>query len=192
MPKLNLKLKLDLSREQLVAIGGLCALLLLCAIILTGAVQAWTDATQNLADRRDQLASLQARVGTAAKQRRQTQATAAPAPAFLDASTAGLATAQFQAYLSQLIVDQRAILVSSGIQPADRDDKSDAIRLQVALTATLPALQTLLYRLESGTPYVFVDLLSMQLGGSTERISAAEPVLKVTLTVRAFWRRKVS
>ena len=94
-------------------------------------------------------------------------------------------------YLSQLIADQHAVLVSSGIQSADRDDKSDAIRLQVALTATLPALQTLLYRLESGTPYVFVDSLVMQMGGSTER-AVADPSLKVTLTVRAFWRRKIS
>ena len=189
MPKLDLKLKLDLSREQLFAVGGLCGLLLLCAVAIAGALQTWIEATQTLAERRDQLSSLQSRMGPIAKQRRLTQTLAAPALAFLDAPTSGLATAQFQAYVSQLVADQRAVLVSSGIQSADRDEKSDAIRLQVALTATLPALQTLLYRLESGTPYVFVDSLLMQLGGTTERV-AADPILRVTLTLHAFWRRK--
>jgi general secretion pathway protein M len=182
------KLKLDFSREQLFAVGGLGALLLACVIAIATGLQAWTGSLQTLGERRDQFAALQARVGSVAKQRRQTQVQVAPAFAFLDAPTPGLATAQFQAYLSQQITDQHGLLVSSGIQPADRDDKSDAIRLQVALTATLPALQMLLYRLESGTPYVFVDGVLMQLGGSTER-AAADPVLKVTLTLRAFWRR---
>ncbi|CCE11228.1 exported hypothetical protein [Bradyrhizobium sp. STM 3843] len=188
MPKLNLRLKLDLNREQLLALGAFCALLVICALVIANALLAWAEATQARDDRRDQLASLRSRVGGVAKQRQQTQTIAAPAPAFLDAATSGLATAQFQAYLSQLITDQKAVLVSSGIQPAEREDKSDAIRLQVALTATIPALQALLYRLESGTPYVFVDSLSLQLGGSTER-NTADPVLKVTLTVHAFWRR---
>lgn len=187
MRKLNLPVKLDLNRAQWGALGVVCALLVVCGVAIATALQSWTEATQALGERRDQLAALRSRVGAVARQRK-TQATAAPPQAFLDATTSGLATAQFQAYLSQLIVDQRAMLVSSGIQPAERDDKSDAIRLQVALTATGPALQELLYQLESGTPYVFVDSLSMQPGGSSER-NAADPVLKVTLTVHAFWRR---
>ncbi|WP_316195728.1 MULTISPECIES: type II secretion system protein GspM [unclassified Bradyrhizobium] len=187
MPKLNLKLKLDLNREQLLAAGAFGALLLICMLTTANALQTWIAAAQSLGERRDQLASLQSRVGATVKQRK-SQAMAAPALAFLDAPTGGLAAAQFQAYLSQLIADQKAVLVSSGIQAAERDDKSDAIKLQLALTATIPALQELLYRLESGMPYVFVDSLLMQLGGSTER-NAADPVLKVTLTVHAFWRR---
>ena len=59
---------------------------------------------------------------------------------------------------------------------------------EFALNATLPALQNLLYRLESGVPYIFVDTLSMQTGTSGER-AMANPVLKVTLNLHAFWRR---
>jgi general secretion pathway protein M len=191
MPKLHFGLKIDLGREQLLAVGGLCALLLLCTVAVASALQSWIEATRVLAERREQLSSLQSRAGSIAKQRRQTQTVTAPALAFLDAPTSGLATAQFQAYLSQLVTDQHAVLVSSGIQATEHDDRSDAIRLQIALTATVPALQILLYRLESGTPYVFVDSLLMQLGGSTER-AAADPVLRVTLTLHAFWRRQAS
>src|SRR5262249_30696666 len=127
MPKLDLELKLDLSREQLAAIGALGLLLLVCAIVTITTLQGWVDAAQTLSEQRDQLASLQARAGGVASHSR-AQINVAPPPAFLDATTSGLATAQFQAYLSQMIADQRAMLVSSGIQPAERDDKNDAIR----------------------------------------------------------------
>jgi general secretion pathway protein M len=192
MWKFDLRLNIDLTREQMIAIGALGLLLSICLVAIIVGVEGWIDAAQTLGDRRDQLASLQARVGGATGQHRQAQIGSAPPPAFLDAPTSGLATAQFQAYLSQMIADQRAMLVSSAIQPAARDDKSDAIRLQLALTATLPALQTLLYRLESGTPYVFVDGLLMQLGSTASERNAADPTLKVTVTVRALWRRKIS
>ncbi|MGF6312195.1 general secretion pathway protein M [Bradyrhizobium sp. i1.8.4] len=190
MLKAKLNFKFDVNREQVLAVGGLCALLLICAVAIAGALQTRANALQRLAEQRDQLAALEAHSRPAANKRTPSQRLAAPAAAFLDASTSGLATAQLQAYLSELVTSQHAVLVSSGI-PADRDDKSDAIRLQISLNATLAALQTLLYRLESGAPYVFVDALLVQPGGSTER-TAGDPVLKVNLTVHAFWRRRTA
>jgi general secretion pathway protein M len=173
------------------ALGGLCGLLLACALTIVVALQVRSDALDELARQREQLGNLQARTRTAADRRRQTQIRSAPALAFLDAPSSGLATAQFQAYLSQVVTDQHAVLVSTGVRPAERDDKSDAIRLQISLNATLPALQALLYRLEAGTPYVFVDTLSMQPGSSGER-AVADPVLKVNLTLHAFWHRQTT
>ncbi|ERF83121.1 hypothetical protein JQ559_24470 [Bradyrhizobium viridifuturi] len=190
MPKPRLNFKFDISREQVFAVGGFCALLMLCAIAIAGALQARSNALQHLAEQRDELAALEAHSRPAANKGAQTQRLAAPAAAFLDAPTSGLATAQLQAYLSELVTSEHAVLVSSGV-PAERDDKSDAIRLQISLNATLSALQTLLYRLESGTPYVFVDALLVQPGGSAER-SAGDLVLKVNLTVHAFWRRRTA
>ncbi|MFH0296761.1 type II secretion system protein GspM [Bradyrhizobium sp. 31Argb] len=190
-PNLKLNLKLDVSREQIFAVGGFCALLIVCTVAVVAALQTRSEALQALADQRDQLASLQARSRSVANRSRSTQPSAAPALAFLDAPTSGLATAQFQAYLSQLVTDQHAVLVSSGVPPADRDDKGDIIRVQITLNATLPNLQSLLYRLESGAPYVFVDALLVQPSGSGER-ATADPVLKVNLNVHAFWRRKTA
>ncbi|GKQ52163.1 type II secretion system protein GspM [Bradyrhizobium sp. Ce-3] len=187
---LKLNFNFDIKREQVLAVGGFGTLLLICAIAIAGALQTRANALQHLVEQRDQLAALEAHARPAANRRAQTQRLAAPAAAFLDAPTSGLATAQLQAYLAELVANQHAILISSGI-PADRDDKSDAIRLQISLNATLAALQTLLYRLESGAPYVFVDALLVQPGGSTER-AAGDPVLKVNLTVRAFWRRRTA
>src|SRR5262249_61682962 len=87
----------------------------------------------------------------------------APAAAFLTASTQGLAGAQLQAYLQQMAEAQHATVVSSGLQPAKHEDRRDSIRLQATLVMTLAALQTMLYQLESGTPYVFVDSLNIQI-----------------------------
>ncbi|WP_159450479.1 type II secretion system protein GspM [Bradyrhizobium mercantei] len=188
--KLNFNLNFDVNREQVFAVGGFCALLLICAVAIIGALQTRANALQHLAEQHDRLAALEAHSRPAANKRARAQRLAAPATAFLDASTSGLATAQLQAYLSELVTSQHAVLVSSGV-PADRDDKSDAIKLQISLNATLAALQTLLYRLESGAPYVFVDALLVQPGGSTER-TAGDPVLKVNLTVHAFWRRRTA
>lgn len=190
MVKSWLNFNFNVDREQAFAVGGFAALLIVCVVAIAGALQVRADALQHLAEQRDQLATLQARARPAANRQAQTKNRVAPPTALLDAPTSGLATAQFQAYLSELVTGQHAVLVSSGV-PTDRDDKGDAIKLQISVNATLPALQALLYRLESGAPYVFVDALLMQPGGSSDR-AAADPVLKVTLTVHAFWRRKTA
>ena len=177
---------MNLNREQAFAIGGLGALLIICMFAVVWTLQLRGEALANLAQRQDELQSLETHMRSTTNPHRQLRNLAAPAQAFLDAPTSGLATARFQAYLAQLIGDEHAVLVSSGVPSADRDDKSDAIKLQVALNATLPALQGLLYRLESGAPYVLVDGLSMQPSSSGER-TTANPTLRVNLTLQAFW-----
>jgi general secretion pathway protein M len=178
----------QLSREQMLAVGGLGALLLVATLAVAATLQMRADALENLTERHERLEQLEARVRSAVDPRRQNRAVAAPAPAWLDAPTSGLATAVFQAYLAQRVTDQHAVLVSSAVAAADRDDKGEAIRLQITLNARLSALQALLYQLESGVPYVFVDALSIQPGSSGER-AVADPLLKVNLTVHALWHR---
>jgi general secretion pathway protein M len=46
-----------------------------------------------------------------------------------------------------------------------------------------------LYQLESGTPYVFVDALSVQPVNATAGRSVEDPLLRTTLSLRALWRR---
>jgi hypothetical protein len=82
-----------------------------------------------------------------------------------------------------------AALISSGIEPAKREDPPDSIRLQASLEMSSQAMQAFLYQLESGTPYVFVEQLAVQLGGSASQRAAEDPLLRVTLGLRAIWRR---
>jgi hypothetical protein len=64
--------------------------------------------------------------------------------------------------------------------------------LQATLDADLASLQALLYQLESGTPYVFVDSLNIQIPGTNAQHAVEDPLLRVTLGLRAVWRRETT
>jgi general secretion pathway protein M len=74
------------------------------------------------------------------------------------------------------------------VEPAARDDAADAIRVQATLELNLKSLQAMLYRLESGVPYVFVETFALQPSSATQ-VGANDPNLRVTIGVRALWRR---
>jgi general secretion pathway protein M len=94
-----------------------------------------------------------------------------------------------QSYLAQLAGDQNATLISAGGEAAKHDDAPDTIRLQATLDMNMKALQAVLYQLESGTPYVFVDALTVRPAGDVAGRSVEDPVLRTTLSLRAFWQR---
>jgi hypothetical protein len=179
-----------LNREQMICVGALALLLLACALAVGSSLQARSDAVHELAERRDALTHLLARARSGTEARRRT-VTTAPAAAFLDASTSGLAAAQLQAYLSQVAANQSAILISYGVDQSHREDSPDSLRVQANLDVSQKAIQGLLYQLESQTPYVFVDAMSVQPVGTAALGAAQDATLRITLSLRAFWRRGV-
>jgi general secretion pathway protein M len=174
-----------LDREQAISVAALALLLLLCMSVLGLLLQARSDAVREASERREILSRLEAKLRTVSNR----PTAVAPPAAFLDASTQGLASAQLQSYLAQLADDQHASLVSSGGEAAKRDDAPDTIRLQATLDMNLKALRAFLYQLESGTPYVFVDALTVQPAGAVAGRVVEDPLLRTTLSLRAFWRR---
>jgi hypothetical protein len=177
-----------LDREQAISAGVLAVLLLVCIVAVGASLQARSDAAQELDDRRSELTRVEARAKARNDARVRSGATA-PAAAFLDAPTQGQAVAQLQAHLLQLADAHRCLVVSSGLEPAKREDGADQIRLQATVEASSQSLQTFLYQLESGTPYVFVDALAVQLTGAMSQRAADDPLLHVTFGLRALWRR---
>jgi general secretion pathway protein M len=178
---------IKLDREQIVSVGALAALLLVCSGLMGLALQMRSGAAQELAERREVLSRLEVRAKARSDAR--AQPGSAPAAAFLDAPTQGLAVAALQAHLVQMADIHHAVLVSSGVEPARREDSSDSIRLQATLEMSLRAMQGFLYQLESGTPYVFVEQLAVQLAGTASQRAVEDPLLRVTLGLRANWRR---
>lgn len=178
---------LKIDREQAISIVAF-VLLLLALVSLTGiSLQSRADAGRESSERREMLSRLEARLRASAG-----RPTAAPPAAFLDASTPGLASAQLQSYLGQLAGDKNASLVSSGGETAKRDDAPDTVRIQATLDMNMLSLRAMLYQLESGTPYVFVDALSVQPVNATAGASVEDPLLRTTLSLRALWRRGAS
>jgi general secretion pathway protein M len=183
---------IKLTRDQAMAIAGLSLLALVCVLALGWSVLARSDAAQELNDNQEMLARFEARRAHGAAAGARSGPALAPAAAFVKASTQGLAGAQLQAYFAALVGDQHATLISSGAEPTSREDAADVIRIQATLDITMRALQTVLYQLESSTPYVFVDALTVAASTPTGQGGNQDPVLRVTLRLRALWRREVA
>jgi general secretion pathway protein M len=177
-----------LDHEQAISVAALMIFFLLCMCVVGLLLQARSDAVREASERREMLSRLEDKLRTISDR----PIVAAPPTAFLDASTQGLASAQLQSYLAQLAGDQRANLVSSGGEAAKRDDAPDTIRLQVILDMDVKALRAMLYQLESGTPYVFVDALTIQPVGAVAGRAVEDPLLRTTLSLHAFWRKGAS
>jgi general secretion pathway protein M len=174
-----------LDREQAVSLAALVLLILTCVCVAGLSLWMRSDAGQELAERRELLSRLETRTRTDTGR----PIAVAPPTAFLNAPTQGIASAQLQAYLAQLANLQHAGLMSSGAEAAKRDEAPDTIRLQATLDMNTKALRAMLYQLESGTPYVFVDALTVQPAGATAGRIIEDPPLRATLSLRAFWRR---
>ncbi len=180
-----------LDRDAIIALGALFLLLAVSVAAPALALKARSDAAQALADEQDLFARFQAahaRPG-GGKANASHDLGAAPESAFLNAQTQGLASAQLQAYLSQLVLAQRASLASSGGEQSNRPDAPDTVRLQATLEIRYDALQTLLYRLEAGTPYVFVDSMVVQPPTTTASRAGNGDAMKVTLNLRSLWHK---
>jgi general secretion pathway protein M len=131
------------------------------------------------------LTAAQRRVGDKASDR--APMAEAPAEAFLSAQTPGLATAQLEAYLSNLAETFHASLTSSSAQQADSSDTPDIVRIQAHIDVAYEALQPLLYKLEAGAPYVFVDSLTLRPASAASKQGAP---MRALLSLKAIWRQR--
>jgi general secretion pathway protein M len=177
-----------LSQEQGIAVGAFCAFVLLCAGIVAWSLQLRFDATQELSEQQNLLERLQSGARSKVGPRGPAKVTTAPAAAFLNESTLGLASATLEAHVTQL-TSQHATLVSFAVQSSAAPDPTDNVRIEASMDITLSALQILLYDLETGTPYVFVDSMTVRPTAGAAQADAANVALRVTLGLHALWRR---
>jgi general secretion pathway protein M len=175
---------LRLDREQAMSVAALALLLLVCVFTVGLSIQMHSDAGGELAQHREMLSRLETRMRADASR----STGVAPPTAFLEAPTAGIASAKLQAYLTQLADAQHAGLISSGGEAAKRDEAPDTIKIQATLEMNTKALRAILYQLESGTPYVFVEALTLQ-PASTTAGHIEDPLLRATISLSSFWRR---
>src|SRR5205085_3798300 len=88
----------------------------------------------------------------------------APPAAFIEAASYGHAGAELQAHLSRTALGDGAFVMSAGVEQETKGEP-DSVRVQATLEATFPAVQALLYHLETGTPYLAVETLTLQPSG---------------------------
>lgn len=179
-----------LTRPQTIALATLAALVVACITVAGLALQMRSDARADLDEKRAAFARFAAlpaaRAGGSAGIGR------APAAALIDAPTQGQAGAQLEAYLSRLARAQGASVMSSGVE-GERKAEPEAIRVQATLEASLTAMQSLVYQLETGTPYVVLESISIQPAtGGPQAAALGDPALRVVVMLRAQWRRRTA
>jgi general secretion pathway protein M len=180
-----------IDREQLIAIGALSLLLFVCVFAIVISLQARSAALQELNVRSVVLARIEAQSGSRIDRPGRQLPTIAPGTAYYAAATQGLAVAQLQSYVARLAAAQQAIVISSGVELA-REDSPDMIRVQSNLDMSPKALQTILFQLESGTPYVFVESLTVVPESALGQAGIQDQNLRVTMVLRTLWRREAS
>jgi general secretion pathway protein M len=178
-----------LTRKRSFALLALAGFVVTCAIPPVVALKARSDAADELADARTQLDRL---VGAERRAASKTSAPVhvgeAPAEAFLNAQTPGLASAQLEAHVSDLAASVNASLASSSAQQPDRPDGPNIIRIQANVDLDYSALQTLLYKLESGAPYIFVESLTLRPANAASNRGAHGLPMRASLGLKALWR----
>jgi len=179
--------RLDLTREQLIALGAVLCLMMGCVLLVGYSLTRQAGAAEELAERRAVLTRL-VRASASGGGSGSAKAVEAPAAAFIDAPTQGQAGAQLQSHFARLAREQNATVASSGVE-APTQEAPDAIRVQATLEISLNALQKLLYEIETGTPYLTVDSLAIQPSSVSVGQESPQASLRVTLTLRGLWRR---
>jgi hypothetical protein len=96
-----------------------------------------------------------------------------------------------QSYVARL-ADQHAALVSFGTQPSVGEEAADDVRIEASMDISLRSLQVLLYQLETGTPYVFLESMTIHSTSPAAAGDAEDAPLRVTLGLRALWRRRAA
>jgi hypothetical protein len=140
-----------------------------------------------------ELEALQRRVAAATK-----AGTEAPEPTvdpFLEGGNFALASNSLQQRVVSLVEQSGGTLITVGVDPPSVDgEASRRVIVQAVAQMSNDGLQEILYRLESETPFVFVESLtatkaSTQGAGETEEAGKQPLRLAVDLRVSAYFRK---
>jgi len=113
---------------------------------------------------------------------------------FIVATTKTLAAAEVDRLLRAAVADSAGNLLSSRVEGASEDFLQTAtpgqdhrIAADVVIEGKIEALQALVFQLETGAPYFFIESLNVQpaqIGGE----SSNTPMLRATFKTVAYWR----
>jgi hypothetical protein len=108
---------------------------------------------------------------------------------FLSAPTETLAASTLDDEIRQAAADAQTIVFSSHPE-VDHDSQSagDKVEIKAVMAGKIDALQAFLFHLETGTPMIFVENISLETGnGEIDDGADADPSLHATATFVAYW-----
>jgi general secretion pathway protein M len=105
---------------------------------------------------------------------------------FLDGQTITIAGAALQQRIEAAVAKANGLLTSSQLELDGPDAKNGFVNLSASMEVSQPAVQTILYDIEAGMPYLFVEKLSIQ---SPEVFGEPETGrMRMTVGVVGQWR----
>lgn len=181
----------DPQRSRQLAVGLLVAVI--AALVAAIAIPVWLahrhyDAA--LSENLDKLERYRRIAGTRPQIARQLDAMASrdPRKFFLRTGAAALSAAEAQEAIRSLVESSGGRLITMGA-PASRDEgRYRQVTVNVQLTANIFALRKILNTIESNTPYLFVDNLTIrtQVPAGFKPLAGSEPDMFVQFDVSGY------
>lgn len=163
-----------LALSLVVAGLGLAAVIAFLPIVRADAIKQETDAIRELVARAERL---RRDAGENAQTLRR--------DVLVSGATDGVAGAELQRIVSELARASALALRSTQIAPPKREGDLTAVSVDASLQGTVNGVRSLLHALETGTPLLFVEGLSLR--AITERQAPHQPVaLDIRLRVRGY------
>ncbi len=173
-----------LTRYPAVAVACYVALVMVCALVTWTALADVYDRYGTLAAATDMLDQIEGRK----KSPSHTDVLGANAPAgspFLEGQSITVAGAALQQRVTGAVSKFGGNVLSTQIDLNSTQAKNGIVSLIVSYEAEQPALQQVLYDLEAGMPFLFVDQLEVQASQATGRDGGP---MRVLMTVSGQWQ----
>jgi general secretion pathway protein M len=176
----------QLTTSRLVAVAACSALLILSLMTIWVSVASTLELRRTTADAADLLDQLNGRRGRGAA------SVAGPVRAgspFLEGPTVTVAGASLLQRVASAITEVGGNIQSSQVDVQGVQAKEGFVGLLVSCEVEQAALQKLLYDLEAGMPFMFVDQLDVQMPqAAAANQSTVQPRVRVMLGVSAQWQ----
>jgi general secretion pathway protein M len=176
---------LALGRREALAVGAYVGVVIAFLAISLALVADLHDKSTEIAAAQMRLDTLseRSRSGSAASIGSNPGMTGSP---FLDGRTITIAGAALQQRIEAAVAKAGGELMSSQVELDGPDAKNGFVNLTASVETGQPAVQTILYDIEAGMPYLFVDKLSIQ---SPEVFGEPESGrMRMTIGVAGQWR----
>jgi len=162
-----------------------CGILVLMLFVVVSSVQEVLDARADVAASATMLEQLGGR-RSAPTQARVSDTTAPSGSPFLEGSTVTVAGAALLQRVAGAVTRLDGNMVSSQVELPDGRSKGGFLSITASCEIGEQSLQQLVYDLEAGMPFLFLDQLSVQ--APTTAAGAADGKLRVLLTVSGQWQ----
>ena len=173
-------------RGRLVALALLLIpLILLVRFVVWPAAGAWMEREDELAETRLQITHyrrLLAQMPALREAAAQFEQTRPLSSLLLSGGNRALAAADLQRSLQRAVEEQGATMLSLRVKPTAPQGTLERIAVEARLRSDVRQLRDLLYYVETSTPYLFIDDLSINVRTARRR-SPRNDLLDVTLTV---------